>query len=208
MGQQEIVTVNAELRDVKKTKAMHALRKKGGIPGIVYGKGHDNVNLTLSAKEFTKQYKTGVLSAHLIELNISGKKEYALVRDVQWHVVKDTIQHVDFQFVDKGSEIKIDIPLSFINENKSPGIKLGGALNVLFRSITVKCSPDKIPQAIEIDLSGKAIGQSIHINDIKLPEGVKLAAHEEENFTIVTISAADSGDIKESASDEEGTTEG
>lgn len=208
MGQQEIVTVNAELRDVKKTKAMYALRKKGGIPGIVYGKGHDSVNLTLSAKEFTKQYKTGVLSAHLIELNISGRKEYALVRDVQWHVVKDTIQHVDFQFVDKGSEIKIDIPLSFINENKSPGIKLGGALNVLFRSITVKCSPDKIPQAIEIDLSGKTIGQSIHINDIKLPEGVKLAAHEEENFTIVTISAADSGDIKESASDEEGTTEG
>lgn len=208
MGQQEIVTVNAELRDVKKTKAMYALRKKGGIPGIVYGKGHDSVNLTLSAKEFTKQYKTGVLSAHLIELNISGRKEYALVRDVQWHVVKDTIQHVDFQFVDKGSEIKIDIPLSFINENKSPGIKLGGALNVLFRSITVKCSPDKIPQAIEIDLSCKAIGQSIHINDIKLPEGVKLAAHEEENFTIVTISAADSGDIKEPASDEEGTTEG
>ncbi|WCR53207.1 MAG: 50S ribosomal protein L25 [Wolbachia endosymbiont of Ctenocephalides orientis wCori] len=208
MVQQEIVTLNAELRDVKKTKAMYALRKKGGIPGIVYGKGHDSVNLTLSAKEFTKQYKTGVLSAHLIELNISGKKEYALVRDVQWHVVKDTIQHVDFQFVDKGSEIKIDIPLSFINENKSPGIKLGGALNVLFRSITVKCYPDKIPQAIEIDLSGKTIGQSIHINDIKLPEGVKLAAHEEENFTIVTISAADSGDIKESASDEEGTTEG
>ena len=207
MSQQEIVTVNAELRDVKKTKAMHSLRKKGGIPGVIYGKGHDNVNLTLSAKEFTKQYKTGMLSAHLIELNISGKKEYALVRDIQWHVVKDTIQHVDFQFVDKGSEIKIDIPFSFINENKSPGIKLGGALNVLFRSITVKCSPDKIPEAIEVDLSGKAIGQSIHINDIKLPEGVKLAAHEEENFTIVTISAADSGDIEESDSDKEETTE-
>ncbi|MFP3024635.1 MAG: 50S ribosomal protein L25, partial [Wolbachia sp.] len=75
MTQQEIVTINAELRDITKTKAMHSLRKKGNIPGIIYGKGHDNVNLTLSAKEFTKQYKSGSLSAHLIELNISGKKE-------------------------------------------------------------------------------------------------------------------------------------
>ncbi|WP_395463254.1 50S ribosomal protein L25/general stress protein Ctc [Wolbachia endosymbiont of Cantharis cryptica] len=189
-------TINAELRDVTKTKAMHSLRNKGNIPAVIYGKGHDNVNLTLSAKEFTKQYKSGSLSAHLVELNISGKKEYALVRDIQWHVVKDTIQHVDFQFVDKGSEIKIDIPLSFVNESKSPGIKLGGVLNVLCRSITVKCSPDKIPQAIEVDLSGKMIGQSIHINDVKLPEDVKLAAHEEENFTVVTISAADS-DVEE-----------
>ncbi|MGL9688319.1 MAG: 50S ribosomal protein L25/general stress protein Ctc [Wolbachia sp.] len=192
MAQQEMVTINAELRDVTKTKVMYSLRKKGYIPAVIYGKGHDNVNLTLSSKEFMKQYKLGSLSAHVIELNISGKKEYALVRDIQWHVVKDTVQHVDFQFVDKGSEIKIDIPLSFINESKSPGIKLGGVLNVLCRSITVKCSPDKIPQAIEVDLSGKMISQSIHINDVKLPEGVKLAAHEEENFTVVTISAADS----------------
>ncbi|AAW70684.1 50S ribosomal protein L25 [Wolbachia endosymbiont of Brugia malayi] len=193
MTQQEMITINAELRDVTKTKAIRSLRKKGNIPAVVYGKGHNNVNLTLSAKEFTKQYKLGFLSAHVIELDISGKKEYALVRDIQWHVVKDTIQHVDFQFVDKGSEIKIDIPLSFVNESKSPGIKLGGVLNVLCRSITVKCSPDKIPQAIEVDLSGKMIGQSVHISDVKLPGGVKLAAHEEENFTVVTISAADSG---------------
>ncbi|QOD38743.1 50S ribosomal protein L25/general stress protein Ctc [Candidatus Wolbachia massiliensis] len=202
MAQQEMVTINAELRDVIGKKAMHSLRKKGDIPAVIYGKGHDSMNLILSAKEFTKQYKSGSLSAHLIELNISGKKEYALVRDIQWHVVKDTVQHVDFQFVDKGSEIKIDIPLSFVNENKSPGIKLGGVLNVLHRSITVKCSPDKIPQAIEVDLSGKMIGQSIHINDIKLPEGTKLAAHEEENFTVVTISAADS-DVEESKAETE-----
>ncbi|MDM8335260.1 50S ribosomal protein L25/general stress protein Ctc [Wolbachia pipientis] len=202
MAQQEMVTINTELRDVRKTKAMHSLRKEGNIPAVIYGKGHDNVNLTLSAKEFTKQYKSGSLSAHVIELNISGKKEYALVRNIQWHVVKDTIQHVDFQFVDKGSEIKIDIPLSFINESKSPGIKLGGVLNVLCRSITVKCSPDKIPQAIEVDLSGKMIGQSIHINDVKLPEGIKLGAHEEENFTVVTISAADS-DVEESQAETE-----
>ncbi|MDR1139981.1 MAG: 50S ribosomal protein L25/general stress protein Ctc [Rickettsiales bacterium] len=202
MAQQEMVTINAELRDVTKTEAMYSLRKKGHIPAIIYGKGHDNINLTLSAKEFTKQYKSGSLSAHVIELNISGKKEYALVRDIQWHVVKDTVQHVDFQFVDKGGEIKIDIPLSFINESKSPGIKLGGVLNVLCRSITVKCSPEKIPQAIEVDLSGKMIGQSIHINDVKLPEGVKLAAHEEENFTVVTISAADSN-VEESQAETE-----
>jgi large subunit ribosomal protein L25 len=86
-----MVTINAELRDVTKTK--YSLRKKGYIPAVIYDKGHDNVNLTLSSKEFTKQYKSGSLSAHVIELNISGKKEYALVRDIQYHVVKDTVQH-------------------------------------------------------------------------------------------------------------------
>ncbi len=197
MAQQEIVTINAELRDVTKTKAMYSLREKGYIPAVIYGKGHDNVNLTLSTKEFTKKYKLGSLSAHVIELNISGKKEYALVRSIQWHMVKDTIQHVDFQFVDKDGEVKIDIPLLFVNESKSPGIKLGGGLNILCRSITVKSSLDRIPQAIEVDLSDKMIGQSIHISDVKLPEGVKLAAHEEENFTVVTISTVDS-DVEES----------
>ena len=179
--------INAELRNITGAKAMHLLRRNGGIPAIIYGKKRENVNLTLHAKEFAKQYKQ--LSAHLIKLNISGKMEHVIVRDIQRHVVNDTIQHVDFQFVDKDSEIKIDIPLSFINENKAPGIKLGGVLNILCRSISVKCAPDKIPGSIEIDLSGKMIGQSIHINDIKLPQDIKIAAHEEENFTIATISS-------------------
>ncbi|MDN5247716.1 MAG: 50S ribosomal protein L25/general stress protein Ctc [Wolbachia endosymbiont of Tyrophagus putrescentiae] len=185
-------TIDAELRNVTGTKVMRSLRQKGYIPGVIYGKGRENLHLTLSAKEFTKQYKLGSLSAHLVELNIAGKKEYAILRDTQWHVVKDTIEHVDFQFADKDSEIKIDIPLLFTNEDKAPGVKLGGVLNILYRSITIKCAPDKIPQAIEIDLSGKMIGQSIHINDIQLPKGAKLAGHEEENFTIVTISSTGS----------------
>nr|WP_255419696.1 50S ribosomal protein L25/general stress protein Ctc [Wolbachia endosymbiont of Dipetalonema caudispina] len=200
---QKMVTVNAELRDVTKTKAMHSLRKKGYIPAVIYGKGHATINLVLSMKEFTKQYKLRSFSAHVIKLNISGKEEYALIRDIQWHVVKDTVQHVDFQFVDKGGEVKIDVPLLFINESKSPGIKLGGVLNILCRSITIKSSLDKIPRAIEVDLSDKMIGQSIHISDVKLPEGVRLAAHEEENFAIVTISAVDSG-IEESKTETEG----
>ncbi|QKX01577.1 50S ribosomal protein L25/general stress protein Ctc [Wolbachia endosymbiont of Cruorifilaria tuberocauda] len=197
MIHQKMVVINAELRSVIKAKAMCSLRKKGYVPAVIYGKGHDNINLTLSMKEFMKQYKLGFLSAHVIELNISGKKEYALVRDIQWHVVNDTVQHVDFQFIDKDGEVKIDIPLLFTNETKSPGIKLGGILNILYRSITVRSSLDKIPKAIEVDLSDKMIGQSVHISDIKLPDGVKLAAHDEENFTIVTISAVDS-DIEES----------
>ncbi|WFW29639.1 MAG: 50S ribosomal protein L25/general stress protein Ctc [Wolbachia endosymbiont of Menacanthus eurysternus] len=187
-----MVVVNAELRNVKKTKAVSSLRRGGYIPAVIYGKGRDTMNLVLSTKEFMRQYKSGFLSAHLIELNILGKREYALIRDIQWHVVKNAIQHVDFQFVDRNNEVKIDIPLSFVNEDKSPGIKLGGVLNILYRFITIKCSPDKIPQVIEVDLSGKMIGQSIHIGDIKLPEGIKFI-QEEENYAIVTISAADSG---------------
>ncbi|QKX02481.1 50S ribosomal protein L25/general stress protein Ctc [Wolbachia endosymbiont of Dirofilaria (Dirofilaria) immitis] len=197
MIQQEIVTINAELRNITKTKAMRSLREKGYIPAVVYGKGHDNINLILSIKEFMKKYRFGSLSAHVVELNISGKKEYALVRDTQWHVVKDTVQHVDFQFIDKDGEVKIDIPLLFVNESRSPGVKLGGVLNVLCRSITVKSSLGKIPKAIEVDLSDKMIGQSIRISDIKLPEGVKLATHEEGNFAVVTISTVD-GDVEES----------
>ncbi|WP_333023507.1 50S ribosomal protein L25/general stress protein Ctc [Wolbachia endosymbiont of Pentidionis agamae] len=187
MVQQEIVNVNAEIRNVQGSKAMLSLRASGLIPAVIYGKGRESIKLTLFNKEFTKEYKSGSLSTHLVELDISGKKEYAVVRDIQLHVVKDTVQHVDFQFVNKDSEIKVNVPLSFVNENQAPGIKLGGVLNILHRFVPIRCFPNNIPQYIEVDLSGKAIGQSIHIDDVKLPENVKLASRE-ENFTVVTIS--------------------
>ncbi|UWI83382.1 50S ribosomal protein L25/general stress protein Ctc [Wolbachia endosymbiont of Howardula sp.] len=189
---QQVVIIDTEIREVTKKKAIFSLRKRGKIPGIIYGKGYQNINLTICTKEFIKYCKSGALSTHVVILNILDKEVYALVRHIQRHVIFDTIQHVDFQFIDKKNDIKINIPLSFINDNKSPGIRLGGVLNILYRSLTIKCALDNIPKTIEIDLSGKTIGQSIYLSDLKLPEGIKYASSEKINFTIARISSINS----------------
>ncbi|XGA08420.1 MAG: 50S ribosomal protein L25/general stress protein Ctc [Wolbachia endosymbiont of Xenopsylla cheopis] len=199
MVQQEIVIINAQTRDdsLKGKREVRRLRKQDKIPAVIYGKGRDSINLALSMSEFVKKYKSGFLSGHLIKVNIDGKDEYALMRDIQRHVVKDTVQHVDFQFVDTEKEIKVDVPLHFINESKCPGIKLGGALNILHRTITVRCFPQDIPEFIEVDLSGKMIGQSIHAGEMKLPENIKLELKEDDT-TILAISSTDTDDTDSS----------
>lgn len=195
MVQQAIAVINAQTRDdsLKGKRKIRGLRKQGKIPAVIYGKGRDSISLVLSMDEFTKKYKSGSLSSHLIKVNIDGRDEYALMRDIQLHVVKDTVQHVDFQFVDTEKEIKVDIPLHFINESKCPGIKLGGALNVQHRTITIRCFPQDIPEFIEVDLSGKMIGQSIHASEIKFPQNIKLALKEDDT-TILAISSTDADD--------------
>ncbi|WP_339045848.1 50S ribosomal protein L25/general stress protein Ctc [Candidatus Mesenet endosymbiont of Agriotes lineatus] len=192
MVQQEIAVINAQTRDdsLKGKQKIRRLRTQGKIPSVIYGKGRDSISLVLSMDEFVKKYRSGSLSGHLIKVSIDGKDEYALIREIQRHVVKDTVQHVDFQFVDTEKEIKVNTPLHFINESKCPGIKLGGALNILHRTITVKCFLQDIPEFIEVDLSGKMIGQSIHASEIKLPKNIKLAL-KEDDATILTISATD-----------------
>lgn len=192
MEKQEIAEIDAQIRDSSLGPAKF-LRTQGKIPAVIYGKGRDPINLVLPMREFVKKYRSGSLASHLIKVNIDGKGEYALMREVQRHVVKDTIEHIDFQFVDTKKEIKVDVPLHFINESKCPGIKLGGALNILHRTITVRCFPQDIPEFIEIDLSGKMIGQSIHASEIKLPKNIKLALKEDDT-TILAISSTESDD--------------
>ncbi|AHX04241.1 50S ribosomal protein L25/general stress protein Ctc [Ehrlichia japonica] len=203
MTDQGIVKINASLRKDVGTGPSRALRLSGEIPAVIYGKDRDSLSVSLSDREFLSKYRSAALSTHLIELEIDNKKEYVLMRDVQKHPVTDRIQHVDFQFIDYGVEIKIEVPLIFTNEQKCIGIKRGGVLNILHRTLSIKCSPNAILQNIEIDLSDLTAGHSIHVSDLNLPPEVNVVM-KEHNPAIVTISSASTE--KESESNQESTS--
>ena len=188
MTDQGIVKINASLRENVGTGPARAVRRNGGIPAVVYGKNRDSLSVFLSDREFLSKHRSAALSTHLIELEIGDKKEYVLMRDVQKHPVTDRIQHVDFQFIDYGTEIKIEVPLIFTNEQKCTGVKRGGVLNILHRTLSIKCLPNAILQNIEIDLSDLTAGHSIHVSDLNLPPEINVVM-KEHNPAIVTISS-------------------
>ncbi|QGR02180.1 50S ribosomal protein L25/general stress protein Ctc [Ehrlichia ruminantium] len=192
MTDQTIVKMNAELRCNVGTGPSRALRRSGAIPAVVYGKHRDSLSIFLSDREFLSKYRSAALSTHLIELEIGDKKEYVLMRDIQKHPVTDRIQHVDFQFIDHGAEIKIEVPLIFINEQKCIGVKKGGVLNILHRTLHIKCLPNAILQSIEVDLANLTIGHSIHVSNLNLPPEISVVMKEHDP-TLVTISGTSSG---------------
>ncbi|GAT77931.1 50S ribosomal protein L25/general stress protein Ctc [Ehrlichia ruminantium] len=204
MTDQTIVKMNAELRNSVGTGPSRALRRNGTIPAVVYGKHRNPLSIYLSDREFLSKYRSAALSTHLIELEIGEKKEYVLMRDIQKHPVTDRIQHVDFQFIDHGTEIKIEVPLIFVNEQKCVGVKKGGVLNILHRTLHIKCLPNAILQSIEVDLANLTIGHSIHVSDLNLPSEVTVVM-KEHNPTLVTISGT-SSDQDTSGGESSGTT--
>ncbi|GAT76915.1 50S ribosomal protein L25/general stress protein Ctc [Ehrlichia ruminantium] len=204
MTDQTIVKMNAELRNSVGTGPSRTLRRNGAIPAVVYGKHRNPLSIYLSDREFLSKYRSAALSTHLIELEIGEKKEYVLMRDIQKHPVTDRIQHVDFQFIDHGTEIKIEVPLVFVNEQRCVGVKKGGVLNILHRTLHIKCLPNAILQSIEVDLANLTIGHSIHVSDLNLPSEVTVVM-KEHNPTLVTISGT-SSDQDTSGGESSGTT--
>ncbi|GAT79111.1 50S ribosomal protein L25/general stress protein Ctc [Ehrlichia ruminantium] len=204
MTDQTIVKMNAELRNSVGTGPSRTLRRNGAIPAVVYGKHRNPLSIYLSDREFLSKYRSAALSTHLIELEIGEKKEYVLMRDIQKHPVTDRIQHVDFQFIDHGTEIKIEVPLIFVNEQRCVGVKKGGVLNILHRTLHIKCLPNAILQSIEVDLANLTIGHSIHVSDLNLPSEVTVVM-KEHNPTLVTISGT-SSDQDTSGGESSGTT--
>ncbi|KJV69291.1 50S ribosomal protein L25/general stress protein Ctc [Candidatus Neoehrlichia procyonis] len=202
MIEQNIIKINAYTRLSIGTGPSRALRRNGMIPAVIYGKGRNPISISLPYKDFLSKCRLFSLTTHLIELEIDNIKEYVLLRDIQKHPVSDIIQHVDFQFVGKNTEVKVDVPISLLNEHKCIGVKRGGTLNILHRTLSLKCSPQAIPQAIEIDLSDLAVGHSIHVSDLNLPDAVTVIMKEEDS-AIVTISSAE---IEQDEKDSETST--
>lgn len=178
-------TLEADNRTDAGKGAARALRRDGKTPAVLYGKGHEPVHLALSANELRKQYNKGRFQSRIVELKLGGKAIKALPRDVQCHPVTDAIEHVDFLKVDDNTTIRVEVPVKFIGMEKSKGLKLGGVLNIVRHSVEFICKPDAIPSAIEINIQDLAIGDSVHIDDIKLPDGVTPAIR--RNFTVATI---------------------
>jgi large subunit ribosomal protein L25 len=177
--------------------AARSVRREGRVPAVVYGGGAAPEAISLDYKEINQLIYAGRFLTTIFEIDIDGRKERAIPRDYQLDVVRDTPLHVDFMRLRAGSTIKVDVPVHFINVETAPGIKKGGALNIVRHTIEMRVPADKIPESVTADLAGFDFNDSLHISAINLPEGCKPTIVE-RNFTIATI-APPAGGAEEAA---------
>lgn len=178
--------LNAQKREVVSKGATKALRLAGKVPAIIYGGKEKELMASIERKELVKELNKGGFESKIVEINLDGSKVLTLPRDIQFHPVTDEPQHADFMRVSKDSEINVWVKVVFLNKEKCPGLKLGGILNIVRHEVELICKVDSIPEQIEADLLTLDIGDSVHIKDIKLPEGVTPEI-DDRNFTIATI---------------------
>ena len=184
----EVLDLSANARAKSGRGAARALRRDGRVPAILYGGSEAPQNVDVDTQELVLEVNKGGFENRLVDLEVGGKKIRVLPRDVQINPVTDIPIHVDFMRLATGAEVRVNVRAVFINEEECPGIKRGGLINVVRHTIEMVCRVDSIPEAIECDLEGMEIGDSVHISDVKLPEGVRLAISDRD-FTIATIAA-------------------
>ena len=169
--------LNATLREDKGKGASRRLRHANTLPGIVYGAGKDSVSITLQQKDVQYRLPDESFYSQVLSLNIEGKAEDVLVRDIQHHPYKMEVMHMDFFRVDAKKVVHVFSQLHFIGEDVSPGIKTeDGAINHIMTEVELECLPKNIPEYIEVDLSEMHVGDVIHLSDLKLPKGVEVLA--------------------------------
>ena len=181
-------TIEAFNRTTTTKGQLNSLRKKGEVPGIVYGGKDDNQKISLSKKEVNSLIHKENFLSNVISLNLDGKEQKVLPRDITFDTVTDDPIHVDFLRIVKGAKIILEIPVRFINHETSPGLKRGGVLNIVRRKVELKCPTENIPTELVVDLGGLEIGASIKISFIKLPENVTPTI-QGRDFVIATIAA-------------------
>ena len=181
-------TLEANVRSTKSKGDVRSLRLNGNIPAIIYGGSETNEKISVSKKTLKSLLdKEGFLSS-VITLNVDGKNQKVLPREIEYNVLSDDPIHIDFLRVISGVKIRIEVPVQFINHEKSPGLKRGGVLNIVRRKIELKCPSEKIPEVIVIDLEGIDIGESFKISSVKLEEGVTPTILGRD-FVIATLAA-------------------
>jgi len=180
--------LNAELRERAGKGAARAVRREGRVPGVIYGNKQEPVLISLDPVDLMKEYQKAGFFSHVYEIAVGGEKYKVLARDMQTHPINDLPIHVDFMRFSAKTRLAVDVYVEFINEDKSPGLKEGGVLNVVRHEVELRCSPESIPESLIADLSGLDIGDSLHISAITLPEGVELTITDRD-FTIATIAA-------------------
>jgi large subunit ribosomal protein L25 len=199
----ELIELKATAREGTGKSANRALRAQKLVPAVVYGGEAGPANVALEYKRVWQHYQTGHFLSTVYMLDVDGKKERVIPRDVQVDPVRDFPIHVDFMRVSRTSRIAVEVPVQFINEEASPGLKRGGVLNIVRHEIELSCPADAIPERITVDLSGLDIGDSVHISAIALPKGITPTITDRD-FTVATIAGA-AGARSEAAT--EGETE-
>ena len=178
--------LNVEKREKIGSGGARATRNSGLIPGVLYGGKRGSIPIEINAKDVELAIRSGKFLSHMVELNHQGEKQPVIPRAIQFHPVTDKPIHVDLYRVEENAEIAIDVVVHFKNHEASPGLKRGGALNVVRHTIKLKCKANKIPEEIVIDLTGRDIGDSIHISSIQLPDGARPVIRDRD-FTVATI---------------------
>jgi large subunit ribosomal protein L25 len=184
----EIENLSAEPRAGAGKGAARSVRRQGRVPGVVYGGKQPATLISLDYSRLIREINRGGFMHRVFDLAVDGQTIRVVPRDLQLDPVKDTPLHIDFLRIVAGASIEVELPVVFVNENASPGLKRGGVLNIVRHDISVRAPADAIPDAITVDLAGLDINDSIHISSVALPEGVTPAITDRD-FTIATIAA-------------------
>ena len=181
-------SLEANIRDNKTKSQLNLIRANGNVPAIIYGGKEENQKISISKKLLKTLIEKENFLSNIITLNISGKSQNVLPREVKYHIITDEPTHVDFLRVLPGVKIKIEVPVNFINQEKSPGLKRGGVLNIVRRKVELKCPSEKIPESLTLDLDGVDIGSSFKISSVKLDPEVTPTI-QGRDFVIATLAA-------------------
>ena len=181
-------SLEASIRNTKSKGEVNSLRQKGGVPAIIYGGTEENQKVSLSKKQVKFLIEQENFLSNIISLNIDGNAIKVLPREVSYDTLTDDPIHIDFLRIVKGAKIIIEIPVRFINNEKSPGLKRGGVLNIVRRKIELKCATENVPNELVVDLDGLEIGTSIKISSITLPENVTPTI-QGRDFVVATVAA-------------------
>ncbi|MDP6219544.1 MAG: 50S ribosomal protein L25/general stress protein Ctc [Alphaproteobacteria bacterium] len=196
----DMTTISASERERVGKGSARAARRAGLVPAVIYGDKKNPVGITMEAREITKIVNQPGIFGRLLEIDVAGTKSTVLTRDIQFHPVSDVVMHLDFLRVSQSATVAVAIPVEFINEDKCPGIKIGGVLNIVRYEVELNCPATAIPEKITIDLDGVKIGDSIHISAIPLPEGVSPTITDRD-FTVATM-ASPGGGVKNEADED------
>ena len=197
----EQLTLPAEARERAGKGASRELRRNGRVPAVIYGDKKEAVSVHVEEKHLTRMLSTGHFMNSVIMIDAGGKPHRTLPKDVQFHPVSSRPIHVDFLRIGEHSQVHVNVPVHFIDEELSPGIKRGGVLNLVRHDLELICDAAEIPEQIEISLTGLDVGDSIHISNVTLPKGSK-SAIDDRDFTIATIVAPSALKSEEAESDE------
>lgn len=185
----EMISLSAEPRLRAGKGAARATRRAGRVPAIVYGDSREPMMISLEPRELGRVLARPGFFNHLVEISVDGATHRTLPREVQYHPVTDAPLHIDFQRVGAGSQVTVAVPVVFINQEQSPGLRRGGILNVVRHEIEMVCSVDSIPERIVADLTGLEIGDTLHISAVELPAQARPVI-QERDFTIASIAAS------------------
>ena len=166
-------SLDANIRNTKTKGELSALRNNGNVPAIIYGGEAQNEKISISKKLLKSLIEKENFLSNIVTLNVDGKSQNVLPKEIKYHIISDEPIHVDFLRVVPGLKIKIEVPVQFINHEKSPGLKRGGVLNIVRRKVELRCPSEKIPESLVIDLDGIDIGESFKISSIKLETDVE-----------------------------------